>query len=83
MTVKVVLWGDLSREHTGGIKEFEVEARNLRGVIKTLDEQYPGLGKKLEEDSTVAIDGELYDTAYFQPLREGCEIYFLPLIEAG
>ena len=45
MTVKVVLWGDLSREHTAGVKEFEVEARNLRGVIKTLDEQYPGLEK--------------------------------------
>ena len=36
MTVKVVLWGDLSREHTGGVKEFEVEARNLRGVIRSL-----------------------------------------------
>ena len=48
MTVKVVLWGDLSREHTG-VKDSEVEARNLRGVIRSLDEQYPGLAKKLRK----------------------------------
>ena len=83
MTVKVVLWGDVSRDHTNGVKEFDITARNLRGVLRAMDEMYPGLGEILEEDTTVAIDGEIHDTAYFQPLNDGCEIYFLPKIEAG
>ena len=82
-TVRVVLWNDMSREHTGGEKEFELEAKNLRAVIRAMDERFPGLGELLEEETTVAIDGEIHETAYFQPLREGAEIFFLPKIEAG
>ena len=33
-----------SRRYTGGVREFTVEAQNLRGVIKTMDRLYPGLG---------------------------------------
>ena len=83
MTVRVVLSTGTSLEQTGGEKEFDVDARNLRGVIKAMDERFPGLGAYLEEETTVAIDGEIHETAYFQPLRENAEVYFLPKIEAG
>ena len=83
MAVRVVLSSGLSLEHTGGEKEFEMEAKNLRGVIRAMDERFPGLGEYLEEETTVAIDGEIHETAYFQPLREGAEVFFLPKIEAG
>ena len=83
MTVKVVLSTGTSLEHTGGEKEFEVEARNLRGVIKALDVRFPGLAEYLEEETTVAIDGQIHETAYFQRLEDGAEVYFLPKIEAG
>src|SRR6266436_1367540 len=43
----------LSRRYTGGVREFTVEARNLRGVIKAMDQLYPGLGHHLEEETTV------------------------------
>ena len=82
-SVHVVLSTGLSVELTGGEKAFEIEARNLRGVIQVLEERFPGLGEILEEETTVAIDGEIHDTAYFQPLREGSEVFFLPKIEAG
>jgi hypothetical protein len=32
---------------------------------------------------TVAIDGEIYAPTDFQPMRDGCEIYRRPKIEAG
>ena len=83
VTVRVVLSTGTSVSHTGGEKEFEVEARNLRGVIKAMDARFPGLGAYLEEETTVAIDGQIHETAYFQPLSEGAEVYFLPKIEAG
>ena len=83
VTVKVVLSTGTSLSHTGGEKEFEVEARNLRGVIKAMDARYPGLGEYLEEETTVAIDGQIMETVYFQPLHADAEVYFLPKIEAG
>ena len=57
--------------------------RNLRGVIKAMDQLYPGLGHHLEEETTVAIDGALHETAYFQPIRPGCEVFFIPKLEGG
>jgi len=80
---RVVFTGDFSDRYTGGVREFEIEARNLRGVIKKLDELYPGLGEHLEKETTVAIDGELHEVDYTQPVRPGCEIFFIPKIEGG
>lgn len=83
VAVRVVLSTGSSLLHTGGEKEFEIEAGNLRGVIRAMDERFPGIGAYLEEETSVAIDGEIHETAYFQPLREGSEVFFLPKIEAG
>ena len=80
---RVVLTSGFSRCYTGGVKEFQIEAKTLRGVLKALDELYPGVGEHLEEETTVAIDGELHDVGYYQPVRPGCEIYFIPKIEGG
>jgi hypothetical protein len=48
-----------------------------------MDRLYPGLGEHLEEETTVAIDGAIHETAYFQPIREGCEIFYIPKLEGG
>jgi hypothetical protein len=50
------------------VREFTVEAKNLRGVIKEMDRLYPGLGEHLEEETTVAIDGTI---PFFIPKLEG------------
>ncbi len=81
--VRVVLASSFGGTLTGGVKEFSVEAKTLRDVIKTLDERYPGLGEHLEEETTVAIDGDLYEVAYAQPVRPGSEVFFIPKIEGG
>jgi molybdopterin converting factor small subunit len=80
---RVVFTSGFSRRYTGGVKEFEVEANNLRAVIKAMDRLYPGLGEHLEEETTVAIDGELHEVGYFQPIRPGSEVFFIPKIEGG
>jgi sulfur-carrier protein len=82
-TARVVLSGGFSRRYTGGVTEFSVEARNLRGVIRALDKLYPGLGVHLEEETTVAIDGQIHEVAYLQPLQQGSEVFFIPKIEGG
>jgi molybdopterin converting factor small subunit len=80
---RVVFTGDFSKHYTEGVKEFEIEAANLRRVIKILDARYPGLGEYLETETTVAIDGEVHEVDYSQPVRPGCEIFFIPRIEGG
>ena len=80
---RVVFTSGFSRRYTGGVKEFEVVAATLRGVIKEMDRRYPGLGEHLEEETTVAIDGELYEVSYYQPLQPGSEVFFIPKIEGG
>ena len=83
MTAQVHFTAGFSRRYTGGVREFTVEAKNLRGVIKEMDRLYPGLGERLEQETTVALDGEIHETAYFQPIRPGCEIFFIPKLEGG
>lgn len=83
MTARVVFTAGFSRRYTAGKREFAVDATTLRGVIKAMDELYPGLGEHLEEETTVAIDGELHEVGYFQPVRDGSEVFFIPKLEGG
>jgi sulfur-carrier protein len=80
---RVVFTAGFSNRYTGGVKEFEVEARTLRGVIKAMDTLFPGLGHHLEEETTVAIDGEIHEIDYTRPVRPGSEVFFIPRIEGG
>src|ERR1700688_3633693 len=70
---RVVFTTGFSRRYTGGVTEFAIEAKTLRHVIKAMDTLFPGLGDHLEEETTVAIDGELHEVGYFQPLKPGSE----------
>jgi molybdopterin synthase sulfur carrier subunit len=75
MAARVVFTAGFSRRYTGGVREFTVEAKNLRGVIKAMDQLYPGLGHHLEEETAVAIDGALHETSRGCPElcgRPGC-----------
>ena len=83
MTARVVFTTGFSRRYTGGVREFQIEAKSLRGVIKELDRLYPGLGEHLEGETTVAIDGEIHEVGYLQPLRQGSEVFFIPKLEGG
>jgi sulfur-carrier protein len=48
-----------------------------------MDKLYPGRGHHVEEETTVAIDGQIYETAYFQPIRPGCKILSILKLEEG
>jgi sulfur-carrier protein len=82
-TARVVLSSGFSRRYTGGVREFAISANSLRGVIKALDALYPGLAEHIEAETTVAIDGELHEIGYLQPLRQGSEVFFIPKLEGG
>ena len=83
LPARVVLTTGFSQRYTGGVKEFAVEAATMRGVLKAMDSRFPGLGEILEEETSVAIDGEIHEVLYTQPIRPGCEVFFIPRIEGG
>ena len=39
--------------------------------------------ERVELVTTVAFDGEIHEVNYYQPVRPGCEIFFIPKIEGG
>lgn len=83
MTARVVFTSGFSRRYTGGVTEFAVEATTLRGVIREMDRRFPGLGEHLEQETTVAIDGELHEVGYTQAIGPGSEVFFIPRLEGG
>jgi molybdopterin converting factor small subunit len=83
VSVRVAFTSGFARRYTGGTREFAIEARNLRGVIREMEALFPGLAHALEEETTVAIDGELYEIDFTQPVKDGAEVFFIPKIEGG
>ena len=48
---------------TGGTSRIEVEGRNVRQVLRALDERFPGLVDELKATTAIAIDGEIIGPA--------------------
>ena len=74
---------------TGGVKEVEVEGRNVRQVIEGLDEMFPGIAGRLMEDGdirpnlAVDVDGEVARMGLLERVGETAEIHFVPAIGGG
>ena len=71
------------RAFTGGVSEFEVDARTVRDVIRELDRRYPGFGEHIERRMAIAIDGEIHQDALFAPLSPASEVFLIPKIGGG
>jgi sulfur-carrier protein len=82
-TVRVMLTGGFSRRYTDGIREFEITARTVRGVISAMDRLYPGLGEHLEEETSLAVNGVIHEVVYTQIIPADAEVFFIPRIEGG
>lgn len=74
---------------TGGVKQVDVEARNVRQVIEQLEEMFPGIAGRLMEDGeirsnlAVDVDGEVARMGLMQRVGKTSEIHFVPAIGGG
>ncbi len=74
---------------TGGVKQTQVEARNVRQLINALEEQFPGIRERLIEDNqvrsnlAVSIDGEVARMGLLERVGESSEVHFVPAISGG
>ncbi|MEM7404560.1 MAG: MoaD/ThiS family protein [Pseudomonadota bacterium] len=78
----VLLTGNLS-QFTGGQTQFQFDARDIRGVMKELVRLHPDVAPHLEEGLAVAINGEIFQDTWFEPIPEGAEVTFMPAIGGG
>ena len=70
------------RHLSDGVAELRVEAHDVRRLIEVLDQRFPGLGQRLRE-AAVAIDGEILNDPYLEPVDPDSEVDFLPRISGG
>ena len=71
------------RDLTGGVANIEVEASTVGRLIRALDEMFPGIGSRLSEGSSVAINGEIMTDAEYEKIPASAEIHFLDMLQGG
>ena len=79
---RVFLSGTL-KQLAGGVSEIEIEARDVRQLLRTLGARYPDLAPHLESGYAIAIDGEIFQDAWFAPIRPDSEVHLVPAIRGG
>jgi molybdopterin converting factor small subunit len=69
-------------QYTEGLETLDIEAPRVLELILALTARFPALGERLG-DLAIAIDGEIYQSAPYQKLQPGSEIYFIPRVAGG
>ena len=74
---------------TGGVKQVEVDASNVRQLVDQLDGLYPGMKDRLGDEGqirsnlAVSIDGEIARFGLMDRLKQNSEVHFVPAIGGG
>jgi hypothetical protein len=77
-----VVFPDHLLRHTNGEREIEVVARTFRELLIDLDQRWPGSAEVMGK-CAVAIDGQIYQDAFLEPLQPDSEVFFMQRIEGG
>jgi len=78
----VILSGTL-KQLAGGLSEIEIAASDVRQLLRALGERLPQLAPHLESGYAIAIDGEIFQDAWFAPIRPDSEVHLVPAIRGG
>lgn len=70
-------------QFTGGVRALEVEAATVQRLFAVLSEKFPELASHLDDGVAVAIDGQIYQDALFQPIGANSDVHLLPKIAGG
>ena len=78
----MILTGNL-RSLAGDAGEIEIDATNVRELLRALEPRLPGIGQRVEDGLAIAIDGDIIEDPLLEPLGRDSEIHFLPPIQGG
>jgi len=79
---RVVLNGNL-KQLCAGESEFELDVNDVRQLFAALGARYPALAPHLEGGIAVAIDGEIFQDAWFAAIGPDSEVHVIPKIAGG
>jgi sulfur-carrier protein len=79
---RVFLSGTL-KQLAGGASEIELDASDVRQLLRALGERCPALAPHLDDGYAIAIDGEIFQDAWFAPIRADSEVHLVPAIRGG
>ena len=79
---RIVLVGNLT-QLTDGVAELELPATSVKQLFEQLAERHPAIRPHLADGIAVAIDGQIYQDALFQPIAPDSEVFLLPQIAGG
>jgi hypothetical protein len=65
-----------------GVLEHELDACDVRGLVRLLEERFPGIGLEIR-DMAIAIDGEIINDPFLERIDRASEVHFLPRIQGG
>ncbi len=74
---------------TGEQEIVEVSGRNVREIIRNLDQQFPGIQDRLiaegqlKPEICVAVGSAVNSLGVLAPVAEDQEVHFLPIIGGG
>ena len=70
-------------QFTGGVRALDVDAATVQRLLAVLSEKFPELAPHLEAGVAIAIDGQIYQDALFQPIGLNSDVHILPMIAGG
>jgi len=71
------------RGFTGGIAQIEAPVSDFRGVVAAVLERFPGFPERELRGCSVAIDGEIVNRPWLEPIGSASEVMFVARIGAG
>ncbi len=79
-----VVFGRGLARGTGDIERVDIEATDVRALIRALDDRFPGIATELREGRTaIAIDGDIVHEPLLEAIEPDSEVHFLPPISGG
>ena len=66
-----------------GQTAVEVEATSVAGVLRAVEERFPGFREELGESYAVSIDGEIFHDPLYEAVSADSELHFLPALSGG
>ncbi len=71
------------RRLVAGASEIEVDATDVRELMRLLEDRFPGISRKLATGISIAIDGDIIQDPLLEPIGPDSEVHFLPAVQGG
>lgn len=71
------------RDAVGGAASIQIEAENIRELLRKLVERHPRLQSQLDDGIAVSVNGEIFRDNQDLTIPPGAEVFLLPRIQGG